>query len=86
MELLSGATTFLTMAYIIFVQPGVLSGSMFDMDTADGLSALPASVASPFSKMDIAGAFTAAMVPIIVILLFTEVFDTAGTLIGFSSA
>jgi len=29
-ELLAGLTTFLTMAYIIFVQPAVLSGSMFD--------------------------------------------------------
>lgn len=32
-ELLAGATTFLTMAYIIFVQPAVLSGSMFGQDT-----------------------------------------------------
>ncbi len=32
-ELLAGLTTFLTMAYIIFVQPAVLSGSMFDMET-----------------------------------------------------
>ncbi len=32
-ELLAGLTTFLTMAYIIFVQPAVLSGSMFDMST-----------------------------------------------------
>ena len=32
-ELLAGLTTFLTMAYIIFVQPAVLSGSMFKMST-----------------------------------------------------
>jgi len=32
-ELVAGATTFLTMAYIIFVQPAVLSGSMFDSPT-----------------------------------------------------
>ena len=32
-ELLAGVTTFLTMAYIIFVQPAVLSGAMFGMDT-----------------------------------------------------
>ncbi len=32
-ELLAGTTTFLTMSYIIFVQPAVLSGSMFGMDT-----------------------------------------------------
>ncbi len=32
-ELLAGLTTFLTMSYIIFVQPAVLSGSMFNMQT-----------------------------------------------------
>src|SRR5262245_22370187 len=32
-EVLAGVTTFLTMAYIIFVQPAVLSGKMFGMDT-----------------------------------------------------
>ncbi len=32
-EVLAGVTTFLTMAYIIFVQPAVLSGRMFERDT-----------------------------------------------------
>src|ERR1700679_2631741 len=32
-EVLAGGTTFLTMAYIIFVQPAVLSGAMFGMKT-----------------------------------------------------
>jgi adenine/guanine/hypoxanthine permease len=32
-EALAGMTTFLTMAYIIFVQPAVLSGKMFGFDT-----------------------------------------------------
>src|SRR5438874_10216501 len=32
-ELLAGATTFLTMAYIIFVQPAVLSGNLFGQPT-----------------------------------------------------
>ena len=32
-ELLAGLTTFLTMAYIIFVQPAVLSGNMFGQPT-----------------------------------------------------
>src|ERR1700741_2097250 len=32
-EVIAGVTTFLTMAYIIFVQPAVLSGSMFGMKT-----------------------------------------------------
>jgi xanthine/uracil/vitamin C permease (AzgA family) len=32
-EVLAGLTTFLTMAYIIFVQPMVLSGAIFDKST-----------------------------------------------------
>jgi len=32
-ELVAGVTTFLTMAYIVFVQPAVLSGEMFGRDT-----------------------------------------------------
>src|SRR5262245_66367589 len=32
-EILAGVTTFLTMAYIVFVQPAVLSGRMFGRDT-----------------------------------------------------
>ncbi|PYL09142.1 MAG: hypothetical protein DME33_05190 [Verrucomicrobia bacterium] len=32
-EALAGLTTFLMMAYIIFVQPAVLSGKMFGTDT-----------------------------------------------------
>src|SRR6266852_4021321 len=32
-EVLAGLTTFLTMAYIIFVQPAVLSGKMFGKET-----------------------------------------------------
>ena len=36
-EVLAGVTTFLTMAYIIFVQPSVLSGKMFGTET--GISA-----------------------------------------------
>src|SRR5258708_12591982 len=32
-EALAGLTTFLTMAYIIFVQPAVLSGAMFGFKT-----------------------------------------------------
>ncbi len=32
-ELLAGLTTFLTMAYIVFLQPAILSGQLFGMDT-----------------------------------------------------
>ena len=41
-ELTAGLVTFLTMAYIIFVQPAVLSGKMFNMDTGMDFGALTA--------------------------------------------
>jgi AGZA family xanthine/uracil permease-like MFS transporter len=39
-ELLAGVTTFLTMAYIIFVQPAVLSGKMFGTGTGMDFGAI----------------------------------------------
>lgn len=41
-ELLAGVTTFLTMAYIIFVQPSVLSGAMFGKPTGMDFGAVTA--------------------------------------------
>jgi adenine/guanine/hypoxanthine permease len=41
-ELLAGLTTFLTMAYIIFVQPAVLSGKMFGRETGMDFGAVTA--------------------------------------------
>src|ERR1700739_3002519 len=39
-ELLAGLTTFLTMAYIIVVQPAVLSGTMFGLKTGMDFGAI----------------------------------------------
>src|SRR5512135_1119095 len=39
-EVLAGVTTFLTMAYIIFVQPAVLSGVMFGQPTGMDIGAI----------------------------------------------
>jgi adenine/guanine/hypoxanthine permease len=39
-EVLAGVTTFLTMAYIIFVQPAILSGSLFGTPTGMDFGAL----------------------------------------------
>jgi len=41
-EVIAGLTTFLTMAYIIFVQPAVMSGSMFGMNTGMDFRAVTA--------------------------------------------
>src|SRR6266403_1556975 len=65
-EALAGLTTFLTMAYIIFVQPAVLSGKMFGIDTgmdfgavttATGLSAaLATTIMALYARYPIAQA------------------------------
>ena len=39
-EILAGVTTFMTMAYIIFLQPAVLSGRMFGFDTGMDFNAV----------------------------------------------
>lgn len=41
-ELPAGFTTLLTMGYIIFVQPAVLSGTMFSIDTGMDFGAVTA--------------------------------------------
>ncbi len=49
---------------------------------ADGVFSLPPSVAPTFFKMDVVAALSLSMLPIILIFLFMDVFDTAGTLIA----
>lgn len=39
-ECLAGVTTFLTMAYIVFVNPAILSGQLFDMNTGIDVASL----------------------------------------------
>lgn len=51
---------------------------------ADGLVAAPPSLAPTFFRMDLGHAMAAAMVPVVVMFLFMDVFDTTGTLIGVS--
>jgi AGZA family xanthine/uracil permease-like MFS transporter len=65
-EVLAGVTTFLTMAYIIFVQPAVLSGKMFGTDTG----------------MDFGAITTTKMLLFVFVFLFMLTFDAIGTLIG----
>ena len=63
--------------------PNVVGSMLFtQFSLAEGIVAAPPSLAPTFFKMDVAAALTASMVPIIVIFLFMDVFDTAGTLIG----
>jgi AGZA family xanthine/uracil permease-like MFS transporter len=47
-----------------------------------GLASLPPSVAPTFLRLDIAGALTPALVPVIFVFFFLALFDSVGTLVG----
>ncbi len=48
----------------------------------NGLVSSPPSIAPTFMQMDLAGAFDVAMISVIIAILFVNLFDTAGTLLG----
>ena len=62
-EVLAGTTTFLTMAYIIFVQPAVLSGAMFgnptgmDFGAVTTATCLSAALATAIMALRVAAAW-----------------------------
>ena len=62
----------------------VVAGSLLvtQFAPAQGVVALPPSLGPTFFKMDLVTAVSAAMMPIVIIFLFMDVFDTMGTLIG----
>ncbi|MCZ6856743.1 MAG: NCS2 family permease [Gemmatimonadetes bacterium] len=62
----------------------VVTGSLLvtQFAPAHGIVALPPSMGPTFLQMDLATAVSAAMIPIVIIFLFMDVFDTMGTLIG----
>ncbi|RLQ23605.1 NCS2 family permease [Seongchinamella sediminis] len=60
---------------------GLLTG----MVEYQGLVSAPPSIAPTFMQLDIAGAFEVGMVSVIIAILFVNLFDTAGTLLGVAS-
>ena len=50
-----------------------------------GLVSAPPSIAPTFMQLDIAGAFEVGMVSVVIAILFVNLFDTAGTLLGVAS-
>jgi AGZA family xanthine/uracil permease-like MFS transporter len=57
-------------------------GVIFGVSPAGGVVAMPPSLAPTFLQLDILGAIYAGLITIIIVLLFVDLFDTAGTLIG----
>ncbi len=58
------------------------SGLVTRFELADHLLAAPPSLAPTLLQMDVRGALTVAMAPIVAIFLFMVFFDTVGTLVG----
>lgn len=57
-------------------------GVALGVSPAAGVVAMPPSLAPTFLQLDILGAVYAGLITIIIVLLFVDLFDTAGTLIG----
>jgi AGZA family xanthine/uracil permease-like MFS transporter len=65
-------------AILVTTAIGVVAG----VSPAGGVVSMPPSLAPTFLQLDILGAVYAGLITIIVVLLFVDLFDTAGTLIG----
>ena len=68
------------------IMVGVLSITLLGLIMGEvqyqGLVSSPPSIAPTFMQLDIAGAFDIAMISVIIAILFVNLFDTAGTLMG----
>jgi AGZA family xanthine/uracil permease-like MFS transporter len=69
-------------AIIIAILVTTALGVILGVSPAGGIVAMPPSLAPTFFQLDIAGALQAGLLSIIVALVFADLFDTAGTLVG----
>jgi AGZA family xanthine/uracil permease-like MFS transporter len=87
--LVAGALAILLKLALPQVAPGIAasplvadSGLMQRFEIASGVLAAPPSLEPTLLQMDVRGALTLAMAPIVAIFLFMVFFDTVGTLVG----
>jgi AGZA family xanthine/uracil permease-like MFS transporter len=71
-------------AIIIAILLTTAAGVILGVSPAQGIVSMPPSLAPTFLKLDIAGALEIGLFAIIFALLFVDLFDTAGTLVGVS--
>jgi AGZA family xanthine/uracil permease-like MFS transporter len=74
-----GAIALLSMSEAAFVSESLLVGQF---ELATGVVSLPPALSPTLFKLDLVHAVSASMLPIVVMFLFMDVFDTMGTLIG----
>lgn len=79
-------TTALSAVLRYTLPEGMLTGTMLAGFAPDHrILSTPPSMAPTFLRMDIAGALNITMLPFIIVLLFMDLFDTMGTLVGVAS-
>jgi AGZA family xanthine/uracil permease-like MFS transporter len=69
-------------AVIIAILATTAIGVAIGASPARGFVAMPPSLAPTFLQLDIIGAIYAGLIAVVIVLLFVDLFDTAGTLIG----
>src|SRR5688572_7293674 len=72
-------------ALLIGIVLSAAAGLATGMVQYQGFVAPPPSLAPTFMKLDLAGALTAAMLPVILVFFFLALFDSVGTLVGVAS-
>ena len=72
-------------ALLIGIVLSAAAGFATGMVQYQGFVAAPPSLAPTFMKLDLAGALTVAMLPVIVVFFFLALFDSVGTLVGVAS-
>ncbi|HJS31196.1 MAG TPA: NCS2 family permease, partial [Alphaproteobacteria bacterium] len=69
-------------AIIIGILATTLAGVVLGITPFRGVASLPPSLAPTLFQLDLLGALEVGLVTIIIVLLFVDLFDTAGTLVG----
>lgn len=59
-----------------------IAGLMLGDTTYTGIIAVPPSLAPTFMQLDVMGALTLSIIPVVLTLLFLDLFDTSGTLVA----
>jgi AGZA family xanthine/uracil permease-like MFS transporter len=71
-------------AIIIAILGTTALGVLFGLTQFQGIASAPPSLAPTFLKLDIWGALEAGVISTVLVLMFVDLFDTAGTLVGVS--
>jgi AGZA family xanthine/uracil permease-like MFS transporter len=69
-------------ALLLGILASTAAGLTAGLVTYHGVFSAPPSIAPTFAKLDVAGAFAPAMIPVIFVFFFLALFDSVGTLVG----